>query len=143
MKEVLTHCIVFAIFIAGFALVFYLAIKATDFICERRLAKRRKQHPELFQLIDKCNEVGINQCKWYNKNISSKKNSIDKILREINYLPKEQREEAEAKLEELRKGIWIAEVAYKELQADHQKIRDEIHAYIDKYNLQWARNWGW
>ena len=143
MKEVLTHCIVFAIFAAGFALVFYLTIKVTDFICERRLAKRRKQHPKLFQLIDKCNEVGANQCKWYNKNISPKKSSIDKILREIDYLPKEQREEAEIKLEELRKGIWIAEVTYKNLQADHQKIRDEIHAYIDKHDLQWARNWGW
>ena len=143
MKEVLTHCIVFAIFIAIFALVFYITIKTTDFICERKLAKRRKQHPGLFQLIDKCNEVGTNQCKWYNKNISPKKNSIDKILREIDYLPKEQREEAEAKLEELRKGIWIAEITYKEFQAEHQKIRDEIHVYIDKHNLQWARNWGW
>lgn len=143
MKEVLTHCIVFAIFIACFALVFYLTIKATDFICERRLAKRRKQHPELFQLIDKCKEVGINQCKWHNKNITPKKNSIDKILREIDYLPKEQREEAEARLEELRKEIWVAEITYKEFQADHQKIRDEIHAYINKHDLQWARNWGW
>jgi hypothetical protein len=41
------------------------------------------------------------------------------------------------------KEIWIAEITYKELQAEHQKIRDEIHAYIDKHDLQWARNWGW
>ncbi len=143
MKEAFTTCIVFAILIAGCALIFYIATKITDFICEKTLAKRRRQHPELFQLIDKCNKVGINQCKWYNKNISPKKNSIDKILRGIDYLPKEQREEAEIKLEELRKGIWIAEVTYKELQAEHQKIRDEIHTYIDKHNLQWARNWGW
>jgi hypothetical protein len=143
MKEAFTTCIVFAIIIAGFALVFYITAKTTDFICERALAKRRKQHPELFQLIDKCNEAGINQCKWHNKNITPKKNSIDKILREIDYLPKEQREEAEIKLEELRKGIWLAEVTYKELKAEHQKIRDEIHAYIDKHDLQWARNWGW
>ena len=143
MKEAFTTCIVFAIIIAGFTLVSYLAIKATDFICEKRLAKRRKQHPELFQLIDECNKVGISQCKWYNQNISPKKNSIDKILRGIDYLPKEQREEAETKLEELRKGIWLAEVTYKELKAEHQKIRDEIHAYIDKHDLQWARNWGW
>jgi hypothetical protein len=143
MEEALTFCIVFAIFIAGFVLVPYIAIKTTDFICERRIAKRKKQHPELFQLFDKCSKVGINQCKWYNKNISPKKNSIDKILRGIDYLPKEQREEAEMKLEELRKGIWIAEVTYKELQAEQQKIRDEINAYIDKHNLQWARNWGW
>ena len=143
MKEALTTCIVFAIVIAGFALVFYITAKTTDFICEKRLAKRRKQHPELFQLIDKCNEAGISQCKWHNKNITPKKNSIDKILRGIDYLPKEQREEAEIKLEELRKDIWIAEITYKVLQEEHQKIRDEIHAYIDKHNLQWARNWGW
>ena len=143
MKEAFATCVVFAILIASCALIFYIATKITDFICEKTLAKRRKQHPELFQLIDKCNEVGTNQCKWYNKNISPKKNSIDKILRGIDYLPKEQREEAEIKLEELRKGIWVAEVTYKELQAEHQKIRDEIHAYIDKHNLQWARNWGW
>lgn len=143
MKEALTTCIVFAILIAGFALVFYITAKATDFICEKTLAKRRRQHPELFQLIDKCNEAGINQCKWHNKNITPKKNSIDKILRGIDYLPKEQREEAEVKLEELRKDIWVAEITYKALQEEHQKIRDEIHAYIDKHNLQWARNWGW
>jgi len=88
MKEAFTFCIVFAIFIAGFALVSYIAIKITDFICEKRLAKRRKQHPELFQLIDECNKVGINQCKWYNQNISPKRIALTKSCGELIIYPR-------------------------------------------------------
>lgn len=143
MKEmVLTLCILICI-----GLFFTVAVIAADkwwsFYYTRQDIKRRREHPHLYRLFDECDKKGNESIRWHNNEIAPRKKEVDGILKEIDYLPNEQREKKEAELEEIRNRIYLAEITHKVLNEELQGIRDEIRKYVADNNLEWAKKWGW
>ena len=143
MKEmVLTLCILGCIGLF-FAVVVIAADKWWSFYYTRQDNKRRSEHPYLYQLFDECNNKGNESIRWYNNEIAPRKKEVDNILKEIDYLPNEQRVKKEAELEEIRNRIYLAEITHKVLNEELQEIRDKIRKYVADNNLEWAKKWGW
>ena len=118
-------------------------IKVDNWLYDRRDAKRRQAHPQLYLLFDECEEAGRQSCMWYNEQIAPLKREVDAILREIDYYPAEQRAEKEAELEELRKRIYVAQGIKKSLEEKVEEVRTKTKKYVADNNLGWAKKWGW
>ena len=118
-------------------------IKVDNWCYDRRDAKRRQAHPQLYLLFDECDEAGRQNCMWYNTQIAPLKREVDAILKELDYYPAEQRAEKEAELEELRKRIYVAQAIKKSLEEKVEEVRTKIKKYVADNNLEWAKKWGW
>ena len=118
-------------------------IKVDNWRYDRRDAKRRVEHPQLYLWFDECEEAGRQSCMWYNEQIAPLKRKVDAILKEIDYYPAEQRAEKEAELEELRKRIYVAQAIKKSLEEKVEEVRTKIKKYVAYNNLDWAKEWGW
>lgn len=118
-------------------------IKVDNWRYDRRDAKRRQVHPQLYLWFDECEEAGRQSCLWYNEQIAPLKREVDVILKEIDYYPTEQRVEKEAELEELRKRIYVAQCIEKSLDEKVAEVKTKIKKYVADNNLEWAKEWGW
>lgn len=118
-------------------------IKVDNWRYDRRDAKRRAEHPQLYLWFDECEEAGRQSCMWYNEQIAPLKREVDAILKEIDYYPAEQRAEKEAELEELRKRIYVAQAIKKSLEEKVEEVKTKIKKYVADNNLEWAKKWGW
>ena len=118
-------------------------IKVDNWRYDRRDAKRRQAHPQLYLWFDECEEAGRQSCMWYNEQIAPLKREVDAILKEIDYYPAEQRVEKEVELEELRKRIYVAQAIKKSLEEKVEEVRTKIKKYVADNNLEWAKRWGW
>lgn len=118
-------------------------IKVDNWRYDRRDAKRRQAHPQLYLWFDECEEAGRQSCLWYNEQIAPLKREVDVILKEIDYYPAEQRAEKEAELEDLRKRIYVAQAIKKSLEEKVEEVRTKIKKYVADNNLEWAKKWGW
>ena len=125
------------------AVITITIIKVDNWRYDRREAKRRQAHPQLYLLFDECEEAGRQSCMWYNEQIAPLKREVDAILKEIDYYPAEQRAEKEAELEELRKRIYVAQAIKKSLEEKVEEVRIKIKKYVADNNLEWAKKWGW
>ena len=141
------EALVFFGFITGLALLLailtIILIKVDNWRYDRRDAKRRAEHPQLYLWFDECEEAGRQSCLWYNEQIAPLKRKIDAILKEIDYYPAEQRAEKEAELEELRKRIYVAQATKKDLEEKVEEVKTKIKKYVADNNLDWAKKWGW
>lgn len=141
------EALVFFGFITGLALflaiVTIILIKVDNWRYDRKDAKRRAEHPQLYLWFDECEEAGRQSCMWYNEQIAPLKRKVDTILKEIDYYPAEQRAEKEAELEELRKRIFAAQAIKKTLEEKVEEVRIKIKKYVADNNLEWAKKWGW
>ena len=129
--------------IAVFAVITIAIIKVDNWRYDRRDAKRRQAHPQLYLWFDECDEAARQSCMWYNEQIAPLKKEVDSILKEIDYYPAEQRAEKEAELEELRKRIYVAQAIKKSLEEKVEEVRIKIKKYVADNNLEWAQKWGW
>lgn len=129
--------------VAIIAVITIAIIKVDNWRYDRRDAKRRQAHPQLYQWFDECEEAGRQSCMWHNEQIAPLKREVDAILKEIDYYPAEQRAEKEAELEELRKRIFVAQTIKKSLEEKVEEIRIKIKEYVADNNLEWAKKWGW
>lgn len=118
-------------------------IKVDNWRYDRRDAKRRAEHPQLYLWFDECEEAGRQSCMWHNEQIAPLKREVDAILKEIDYYPAEQRAEKEAELEELRKRIYVAQAIKKSLEEKVEEVKTKIKKYVADNNLEWAKKWGW
>ena len=118
-------------------------IKVDNWRYDRRDAKRRAEHQQLYLWFDECEEAGRQSCMWYNEQIAPLKREVDAILKEIDYYPAEQRAEKEAELEELRKRIYVAQAIKRSLEEKVEEVRTKIKKYVADNNLEWAKKWGW
>lgn len=118
-------------------------IKVDNWRYDRKDAKRRAEHPQLYLWFDECEEAGRQSCLWYNEQIAPLKREVDAILKEIDYYPAEQRAEKEAELEELRKRIYVAQAIKKSLEEKVEEVKAKIKKYVADNNLVWAKQWGW
>lgn len=118
-------------------------IKVDNWRYDRRDAKRRQAHPQLYLWFSECEEAGRQSCMWYNEQIAPLKREVDAILKEIDYYPAEQRAEKEAELEELRKRIYVAQAIKKSLEEKMEEVKTKIKKYVADNNLEWAKKRGW
>ena len=118
-------------------------IKIDNWCYDRKDAKRRAEHPQLYLWFDECEEAGRQSCLWYNEQIAPLKREVDAVLKEIDYYPAEQRAEKEAELEDLRKRIYVAQTIKKSLEEKVEEVKAKIKKYVADNNLEWAKKWGW
>ena len=118
-------------------------IKIDNWCYDRKDAKRKAEHPQLYLWFDECEEAGRQSCLWYNEQIAPLKREVDVILKEIDYYPTEQRVEKEAELEELRKRIYVAQCIEKSLDEKVAEVKTKIKKYVADNDLEWAKQWGW
>ena len=125
------------------AILTIVLIKVDNWRYDRKDAKRKAEHPQLYLWFDECEEAGRQSCIWYNEQIAPLKREVDAILKEIDYYPAEQRAEKEAELEELRKRIYVAQAIKKSLEEKVEEVKTKIKKYVADNNLEWAKKWGW
>lgn len=139
----LMSLVITASVVAVIAAITIAIVKIDNWRYDRRDAKRRQAHPQLYLWFDECEEAGRQSCMWYNEQIAPLKRQVDAILKEIDYYPAEQRAEKEVELEELRKRIYVAQAIKKSLEEKVEEVRNKIKKYVADNNLVWAKKWGW
>ena len=128
-----------AIFILGSVIVWFITSKVMDI----KEARRKKAHPQLWDWFNECDTLSIESVNWYNREIAPLKREIDRLLRDLDYLPKEQRAKREEELESLRVRVHDAKTVNDTMNRKTQDVRDKIHKYVEDNDLEWARKWGW
>ena len=129
--------------IAIFILVGVIAGFITSKVIDIKKARRKKAHPQLWDWFDECDKLSIESVNWYNREIAPLKREIDRLLKDLDYLPREQRAKREEELERLRVRVHVAKTMNDTIDRKTQEVRDRIHKYVEDNNLEWARKWGW
>ena len=112
-------------------------IKIDNWRYDRKDAKRRAEHPQLYLWFDECEEAGRQSCLWYNEQIAPLKREVDAILKEIDYYF--QRYEfflasCGANIGKIVDGTYYYHV---------EEVKAKIKKYVADNNLVWAKQWGW
>ena len=141
MDESVLGLLVFFGFILFIALMVFAEFKISDFIHNRKEAKRRKEHPEFFRLYDEYNEKGEIACRFYNTEIAPRKRKVDAMLKEEPYWPQEVREQKMEEVEKLRREIHFAEDADKYMDRETENARQKVAEYVHTHNIKWAGDW--
>jgi hypothetical protein len=109
----------------------------------KREAKRKAEHPQLYELFRQVDAKSTESMRWYNKEIAPRKQEVDAILREWDYYTADTKRQREQELEELREAIELATITKKILEDELQNLRGQVHEYIEQNNVEWAKGWGW
>lgn len=109
----------------------------------KREAKRKAQHPQLYELFNQVNTKSTESTRWYNKEIAPRKREIDAILKEWDYYTAETKRQKEQELEELREAIELATITKKIIEDELRDLRMQVREYIVRNNVEWAKEWGW
>ena len=134
---------ILAVFIALVALFCYITDKLIGWHYDRRDAKRRRTHPELYRLFDAVKEKSSEGIQWRNEQIYPKKKQIDNILKDWNYYTDSKREQKEVELKRLREELQIAETIDRVLESELVELREQVKDYVKKHDIEWAKKWGW
>lgn len=129
--------------IATFATLMWLYFKLwtwSDNHCE---AKRKKEHPHLFELIQERDALSCKISDWYHKEILARKHEIDLIVKEDIYLPADVKTKKKKGLERLRNELYAAQMEDVRMEAELAGIRAKIADYVTNNNLKWAKERGW
>ena len=125
------------------AVIVWTVFKILDKVADRRDAKRKREHPELYRLFDEVNEKCSECCHWHNENIAPLKKEIDRILADWNYYTDARREQKEAELKKLREQLQVAQTIDNVLESELVELREKTRDYVKAHDLEWARKWGW
>ena len=121
----------------------WLLAKITDWRWTRKEAKRKKEHPHLFELVRERDALSCKISDWYHKEILARKHEIDLIVKEDIYLPTDVKAKKRKGLEQLRNELYAAQMEDARMQAELAGIRIKIADYVTNNNLKWARERGW
>ena len=140
-------CVVFIVFIFALAailcLVCFLSDKIIKFYYDKKDAKRRKEHPKLYQLFDELDEKSLKQTRHRNEEVGPRKRKIDALLKNLQYLPADELANREKELEEIRQELYAEMQLNETLEKEVQEMRDKIKVYVKSNDLKWAMSWGW
>lgn len=128
-------------FFCGLALMCFVLCKIMNYIDKRKDKKHHKEHPEFFRLREDFSEKANTACRFYNKEIASRKSKVDDMLKEEPYWPQEVREQKMEEVEKLRREIYTAECMRKGLDKDTQEARQKVVDYVQTHNIKWAGVW--
>lgn len=137
-------CLVCAVLlISGAVFCGWLIAKIMDWRWTRKEAKRKKEHPHLFEMIQERDALSCKICDWYHKEILARKHEIDLIVKEDIYLPAEVKAKKKKGLEQLRNELYVAQMEDVRMEAELAGIRTKIADYVINNNLKWAKERGW
>lgn len=137
-------CLVCAVLlISGAVFCGWLIAKIMDWRWTRKEAKRKKEHPHLFEMIQERDALSCKICDWYHKEILARKHEIDLIVKEDIYLPAEVKAKKKKGLEQLRNELYVAQMEDVRMEAELAGIRTKIADYVTNNNLKWAKERGW
>ena len=134
-------CIV--LLIGGAIFCGWLIAKIVDWHWTRKEAKRKKQHPRLFELVQERDALSCKISDWYHKEILARKHEIDLIVKEDIYLPADVKAKKKKGLEQLRNELYAAQMEDARMEAKLADIRVKIADYVTNNNLKWAKERGW
>ena len=81
-------CLVCAVLLIGGAIFCgWLIAKIMDWRWARKEAKRKKEHPRLFEMVQERDALSCKISDWYHTEILTRKHEIDLIVKEDIYLP--------------------------------------------------------
>lgn len=126
--------------ILGFS---FLMLKMIDWAYDKIVAKRKREHPALYELFDAIEQKNSEYCVLHNSEVTPRMKQIDVILRDWNYCPVAEREEKEKELEELRQSIKTTKATLKIIADEIAALREQIHSYVEQHHLEWAKKMGW
>ena len=119
------------------AAIVIISDKAFARHCERIEAKRRAEHPTLYQQFDKTDEL-MRQINQLNRDhLIPLRRQIDKVLEGYAYLPDQERAATDIVLEDLRKKYHTHNEVWKILQAEQRGICKWIKEYKKENNIDW------
>ena len=130
-------------FFGGLVLMYIAFWKITEWRWTRKEAKRKKEHPRLFELVQERDALSCKIGKWYYKEILARKDEIDLIVKENIYLPADVKAKKEKGLEQLRNELYAAQMEDARMEAELAGIRVKIADYVTNNNLKWAKERGW
>lgn len=107
--------------------------------------KYKKKYPELFELIEKRNELQSKSSKFYFDNISPKMDRIDYIIKEQKYMSAKTLEQSHIELEELRTEVEKLKEEHNELCKEELVLFEIIESIIksDKGLFKFMKSRGW
>ena len=132
-----------ALLIGGAIFCGWLIAKIMDWRWTRKEAKRKKEHPRLFEMIQERDALSCKICDWYHKEILARKHEIDLIVKENIYLPADVKAKKRKGLEQLRNELYAAQMEDARMQAELAGNRIKIADYVINNNLKWAKERGW
>lgn len=131
------------LFIGGAIFCGWLIAKIMEWRWTRKEAKRKKEHPHLFELVRERDALSCKICDWYCKEILARKHEIDLIAKEDIYLPADVKAKKRKGLEQLRNELYAAQMEDARMEAELAGIRTKIADYVINNNLKWAKERGW
>lgn len=137
-------CLVCAVLLIGGAIFCgWFIAKIMDWRWTRKEAKRKKEHPRLFEMIQERDALSCKISDWYHKEILARKHEIDLIVKEDIYLPTDVKAKKKKGLERLRNELYAAQMEDARMEAELAGIRAKIADYVTNNNLKWAKERGW
>lgn len=137
-------CLVCAILlISGAVFCGWLIAKIMDWRWARKEAKRKKEHPRLFEMVKERDALSCKISDWYHTEILARKHEIDFIVKEDIYLPADIKTKKKKGLERLRNELYAAQMEDVRMEAELAGIRAKIADYVTNNNLKWAKERGW
>ena len=103
----------------------YTACRISDFIWNKKEAKRKSEHPTLFYLFQEYNSAGEEEAQWILQQIQPKKKEIDAILKEMPYYPAEIIVKKEKELERLRSDVYVAQLTARSFVEQKKEIKEK------------------
>lgn len=132
-----------ALLIGGAIFGGWLLFKIMDWRWTRKEAKRKKEHPHLFELVRERDALSCKIGDWYHKEILARKYEIDLLVKEDIYLPTDVKAKKRKGLEQLRNELYAAQMEDARMEAELAGIRTKIADYVINNNLKWAKERGW
>ena len=105
--------------------------------CERVEAKRRAEHPTLYQQFDKIDTLTRQMNQLNRDYLTPLRRQIDRLLEGYVYLPTEDRAATDIVLEDLRKKYHTHSEVQKILQAERDGIYKWVEEYKKENNIEW------
>lgn len=131
------------ILIGGAIFCGWLLARIMDWRWTRKEAKRKKEHPHLFELVRERDALSCKIGDWYHKEILARKHEIDLLVKEDIYLPIDVKAKKRKGLEQLRNELYAAQMEDARMEAELAGIRTKIADYVTNNNLKWAKARGW
>lgn len=139
LKTMLALILSGALLCAAFAILMFLIFifaKIHDVVDTKREKKLRKKHPDYYQLLDEYTASRHAEKEFLAENINQLKCRIDRLSKEIQYLPKAHIVEQEQEIEILKQMIYDNTWVYKKMAHDNSERKQKLKVLQEKYCLK-------
>lgn len=135
MEEFVSMLIVVCI-LALLFIIFIFVSKIMDTYYNIKDKRFDKKYPDFVKMREDYYNKISNASSFYNSKISISMSSIDNMEKKKKYLPKEEREKLEIKIEEEKEKLFEYEKQYKCMENDNRNFYYQIEEYKINNNIK-------